>query len=183
MSAKSIVGTVIGVVIGAIVAAGVVGAVKQSHTHAPPIAEWTTFRDPGGAFSISLPSEPKRTTQSEQTSIGTVTMILYECSYSDLDVGIGYADYGTAFAGMAVRAGLQGAAEGGAAAVHGKLLSTTYATVDGAPSVDFTVAKGSATVQARAILYGSRVYVLETTGDHGVLEAHQHLLESFDFKS
>src|SRR5262249_4871280 len=155
-SAKSIVGTVVGVVIGAVLAAGIIGYLKHSHEKAPPIAEWTTFRDPAGAFSISLPSEPKRSTKNEDTSIGTITMILCECSYSNLDVGVGYADYGTAFAGMAGRAGLQGAAEGGAAAVHGKLISTTYATVDGAPSVDFTVAKGSATVQARAILYGSR---------------------------
>jgi hypothetical protein len=171
-----IVGAVIATLLVAALVAATLGTAKEK---APPVRAWKPFQDPSGSFSVDLPGEPSRKEQDQDTAIGKVRITMWVSEYSDMSVGVGYADYPVAFAGMAVRAGLEGAARGGAAGAGGELLSMNFTSQQGFPAVDFTVSVDEGIVEARAIIYGTRVYVLQTAGSNGTFDAHQRLLQSF----
>jgi hypothetical protein len=171
---------IVGAVVATLAIAALVAAtLGTTKTKVPPTSEWKTFHEPSGSFSVDLPGEPDRKVTDQETAVGKIKIIMWTSDYSDMSVGVGYADYPMAFAGMAVRAGLEGAARGGAAAVDGDLLSMNFTSQQGFPAVDFTVSVDEGIVEARAIIYGTRVYVLQTAGSNGTFDAHQRLLQSF----
>jgi hypothetical protein len=183
VSAKSVVRIVAGALVALVVIAGAV-AVLSPGKKAPPVDEWQAFTDPTGAFTARFPGTPHHSSEQQSTGLGDVRVVLWTSSYSDLGVAVGYADYPVALAGMAVRLGLEGAADGAAKAVNGHLVGgVSFVEVDGRPAADFTVSKGSQLVRARAILDGARIYVLETTAKGSLLAAHQTLLDSFQINT
>lgn len=141
---------------------------------APPAPVLQT--DDAGKFRAEFPSAPLR----EETPITepgvNLVMITYTHETADEGLVVGYIDYpkGGQTAKM-----LDGAADGSAANVKGKVQSKTPTTFMGHPAMDVVMKAPEGVVHERLVLRGNRLYMLIGTGPSGRPASYDRLLETF----
>lgn len=75
---------------------------------------------------------------------------------------------------------LDGAVQGAATNLSGTVESSTKLTVEGFPAVDYVVAVEGGRVEARAILAGSRIYLLQRAARQSDPDDFRRLVDSFE---
>lgn len=173
-------GPILGGAVGAIVAAIVVAVVVRPGSDSmPSVDKWTTFSDPEGRFTVSMPKEPERTTQ--QAPAGTVTLdvITYTADYGDSAVVVGYTDYPQDLQLGAPEDVLDGAVQGAAEGTEGTVISSTPTTVGGLPAIDSETQVEQGRVLSRFLLDDRRLYILSTVAKESRSDIQRHLTDSF----
>ena len=103
----------------------VLGAVAGCNQAMPPQGEWISFTSDDGRVSAKFPKAPTKTTQTAPSAIGSLTITMnivesrtYSFMVSHLTYPVDPSDYDAT-------AGLEGAVEGAATNVGGKILTQT----------------------------------------------------------
>jgi hypothetical protein len=111
----------------------------------------------GDRFSVSMPGTPVKSSQRVSTPAGPVKLISLTVEKSDKAFIVGYTDYPT---GTSID--LNGAAQGAAKNVNGRLADLQQVTYRGMPALDFRVVKaqGRATLFQRVLAVNNRLYQL-----------------------
>lgn len=98
----------------------------------PPHGSWITFESQEGRFNAQFPRSPKTETAPTPTAVGTVDMITYSAQDGDVYYAIATADYPAAMVKASDPASiLDGARDGAAANISGKLTSEKQIDVNG----------------------------------------------------
>lgn len=174
-------GPIVGGAVGAIVAVALLVALRSGSDSMPSIDKWTTFSDPGGRFTVSMPKEPERTTQEAPAGTVTLDVIAFTAEYNDGAVVVGYTDYPEDLQLGAPQDVLEGAVEGAAQATEGTVVSSTPTTVAGRPAMDADTQVEQGRALTRWVLDGRRLYVLTTAADGSRSDIQRHLADSFTF--
>ncbi len=116
----------------------------------------------GDGFTVSMPGEPERSTQTVPTAKGNVTAVSYTSDSDERAFSIGYTTLPKGIVGD-----LHGAIAGGAANVGGTVNDEKETTYQGFKARDarITDAKDKGTLFVRAILAEGRLYVLQFIGE------------------
>ncbi len=171
---------IIGGAVGAIVAAVLFALLRSGSSDAmPSVDKWTTFTDPGGRFSVSMPKEPERTTQQVTEGDLTLDVIGFTAGYGDSAVVVGYTDYPEDLQLGAPEDVLEGAVQGSAQATNGTVVSSAPATVAGRPAMDAEIQAEEGRALSRFVLDGRRLYILTTASRQSRSDIQRHLTDSF----
>ena len=141
--------------------------------NAPPAQD---FVSQSGGFSISTPVELKESTQSIPTPAGNLELHIFSGETPTRGYIVGYADYPEAVMQQSnPQKMLEGARNGAAAQINGKVLKEEQITLDGNPGVEFLMEGKNDTQEAlskaRMVLVGRRIYqVLVVGGKNDIQE-------------
>lgn len=172
-------GPIVGGAVGAIVAAVLFAFLRSGSDAMPSVDKWTTFTDPGGRFTVSMPKEPERTTQQVSEGDLTLDVTAFTASYGDSAVIVGYTDYPEDLELGAPEDVLEGAVQGSAEATEGTVISSTPTTVAGLPAIDSETQVEKGRVLSRFLLDGRRLYVLSTASGQSRSDVQRHFTDSF----
>jgi len=126
-----------------------------------PAAGWVKFSPPGSPFTVLLPSQPKESKQSANSSAGPYTTYLYNCVDADNVIYlVGWVDYDPSFK-FGVQAELEANRDNFVKNVKARLLSTTPVKLGTHPGIEFkAVLDGKADIVSRVYIVGRRPYQL-----------------------
>jgi hypothetical protein len=143
--------------------------------------DWITFESPEGGFRVELPSEPESNVQSVPSQAGPLEAAVFTVEV-DADTGyiVAYTDYPEEVLEVEPGTVLDGAVQGAATNVSGTVESSTKLTVEGFPAVDYVIAVDGGRVEARAILAGSRIYLLQRAASQPDQDEFRRLVDSFE---
>jgi hypothetical protein len=123
--------------------------------------EWTEYRSDAARFAASFPGKPTESTKTANTAVGSIEMKMYGVSQRQTAFSVAVADYPP---DQVKQLGpvtiLDGARDGAVATTQGKLLSELIIDMAGNPGreVKIGIAGGKATVRAKILLVGNRLY-------------------------
>ncbi|MGH2767578.1 MAG: hypothetical protein ACRDIF_01285, partial [Actinomycetota bacterium] len=118
-----------------------------------------------GRFRAEFPGKPEQSELRLDVLGSPVFLVTFQSEVKEGAHSIAYADYSEAITTADPRGVLDGAAEGAARNLPGKLISKTPGAFQGFASIDYAVAgerkaKG-VLLKARALLVGRRIYILQ----------------------
>ncbi len=147
-------------------------------------AAWTTFSSPQGRFKAEFPSEPAKQVQRVPAAGDPLELVVYASESDNEAVSVSYVDYAAEPAGENLKKVLDSAAEGASSAVSGLNLTknpTTFLTRD---AIDFTTEAAPNLLTGRAVMVGSRMYVLQVVAPKSVKsDSFDRLASSFELIS
>ncbi|HEV7886038.1 MAG TPA: hypothetical protein VGO92_00650, partial [Acidimicrobiales bacterium] len=127
------------------------------------------------------PNKPKRSDQQVPAGETSLRLIQYT-SELDADTGfsVGWFQLPQAPAESAVRGFLEATENGSVAAIKGKLLDSSFTTIDGHPAVEYlSTGPGGHFVRSRTILIGKDVYVLQVVSKTRQAPKYKEFIDSF----
>lgn len=153
----------------------------------PKKPAYKTFTSDEGKFSADFPGTPKRDARTETAGDIKLNLVHYSVDNGDEAVSISFIDYPDAVSAQDPKVLLDSIAEGAAKAADGtvqgaesKLKSKTPTTVDGHEAIDFQVDIEQRELVARALLVGTRMYLLQVVSEPGVKStSYDKLTSSF----
>ena len=101
------------------------GAVAGCNQAMPPQAEWVAFTSDDGRVTAKFPQAPTKTTQTAPTAIGTLTITMNTVESRTYSFMVSHLTYPVDPSEYDAKAGLEGAVEGAATNVSGKILTRT----------------------------------------------------------
>ena len=128
---------------------------------AQPPAGWVKFSPEGSPFSVLLPGEPKKDTQTAQSPHGPYTTHLYTSVSPDREIYlVGWVDYSPNFK-FGVQAELEANRDNFVKSAKANLLGTTPIKLGAHPGIEFKAEMpGRANVVSRVYIVGRRPYQL-----------------------
>lgn len=154
----------------------------------PEQPEYQTFTNEEANFSADFPGEPRRESRTENAGDVRLNLVHFSVDNGDEAVSVSYIDYPQAIAEQDPTALLDSIAEGAAGAADGniegadsELVSKTPTTFEGHQAIDFEVDIDDRELQARAILVGTRMYLMQVVREPDVDDtSYERLIESFE---
>ncbi|MET0646593.1 MAG: hypothetical protein ABW208_08220 [Pyrinomonadaceae bacterium] len=124
-------------------------------------AGWVKFSPPDSAFSVLMPSAPKKDEKTTESPSGPYTTTLYTASTPERELYlIGWVDYDPKFK-FGVQAELEANRDNFIKGVKAKLLSTTPIKLGTYPGIEFKAElTGRADIVSRVFIIGRRPYQL-----------------------
>ncbi|MDP9418854.1 MAG: hypothetical protein M3P53_01645 [Actinomycetota bacterium] len=142
---------------------------------------WPLFESGEGRFRVALPEEPARHEQDVDEEDLETKAVLFTSKFGDTaTVNVSYADYPEAITEIEPRVVLAGAVKGAVNRVSGTLARQTPLTAEGSPAVDYVIEGDEGWLQARAILVGNRLYLLQLAAPRPNAGAFERLVTSFE---
>jgi hypothetical protein len=145
---------------------------------------WRRFTPPEGHFSILLPSEPARQSNTVNSSSGPYTTHLFTAKSNGEIYLAGWVDYDPRF-NFGVEAELKANRDNFIKAVKARLTGTTNITFLGYPALEFTASNSQAFFKSRVIIVGRRPYqlIVVATGGGSLSADAETFLSSFKIGS
>lgn len=142
---------------------------------------WPLFESGEGRFRVALPEQPdRREVEADDLRLET-RAVMFTSRLGDVaTVNVTYADYPQAIADVDPQLVLTGAVTGAVERVSGTLAAQAALTAEGSPAVDYLIEDGDGWVQARVILVGSRLYLLQLAAPDRDPGAFERLVTSFE---
>lgn len=142
---------------------------------------WPAFESGEGRFRVALPEEPARQEEDVDEEDLETKAVLFTSQLGDTaTVNVSYADYPEAITEIDPRVVLAGAVQGAVKRVSGTLARQTPLTAEGSPAVDYVIEGDEGWLQARAILVGNRLYLLQLAAPRPDAAAFERLVTSFE---
>ncbi len=142
---------------------------------------WISFESPEGGFRMEFPAEPVRGQQSLASELGPLETVLFTVEEdADTVYLVAYTDYPEEVLDVDPGTVLDGAVQGAATNLSGTVESSTKLTVEGFPAVDYVVAVEGGRVEARAILAGRRIYLVQRAASQSGPDEFRRLVDSFE---
>lgn len=143
--------------------------------------DWVPFESSKGGFRMELPSLPETNAESVPSPSGPLEAAVFTVEASP-DVGyiVAYRDYPEAVLDLDPVVALDQAVQEAASSVSGTLESSTRLTVEGFPAVDYVIAVDKGRLEARAILTGRRIYLVQRVARQPDQGDFRRLVDSFD---
>lgn len=153
-----------------------------------PDVEYREFRSSEGRFIADFPGRPSREARTQDAGDFRLSLVHFSVDNADEAVSISFVDYPESIATQDPAALLDGIAEGAAGAADGnieggdsELKSKEAARFKGHSAIDFEVEIDDRELIARAILVGTRMYLLQVVAEAGFeSESFEVLTSSFD---
>lgn len=154
----------------------------------PPFEKWAGYTSQDGTMSVKFPDKPKIQTLSENTVIGTLKfrIIMYENSAKDVALLISKVKYPVDPSQYDAKKGLEGALQGAAARVKGKIVSQKDIQMYGLPGKEATIKVGKdLTMRARFFIdpKGPTLYLIQVISKKSVVSGADAFFDSFDIKT
>lgn len=141
------------------------------------------FESPEGRFRVDFPGKPERQDQTESAAGIPLKITLFTVDAGDKAYSVAYSDLPPQAAAAPPATVLQGVPEGSAGRVPGKVRSKNMSTFVGSPSIDYVIdGEGSskgALVNAKAVLAGGRLYIIQAAAKNTDTPFYQRMLASF----
>lgn len=139
------------------------------------------FESGEGRFRVALPEQPTRREEDVDDDDLETKVVLFTSRFGDTaTMNVSYADYPEAITEIEPRLVLTGAVQGAVNRVSGTLARQTPLTAEGAPAVDYVIEGDDGWLQARAILVGNRLYLLQLAAEKPDARAFERLVTSFE---
>jgi len=140
---------VVGMVISSLLLSGAVNAGQT-----PSTAKFTSKE---GAFSVTLPGEPKESSQDMSSQNGPTVLHIFQLEGDEGKIFfmVGYSDYQTP---LNVTTSLEGVINGQLEGLKGKLTSDKMVTVDGHPGRSVTIEAEGGNYSSSIYIAGNRLY-------------------------
>ena len=136
-----------------------------------PPAESETFTSDEGRFQVQFPAEPERRSQNVGAGESRMELAAFTAADSDGQVfSVAYADYPEDMA-TDPKELLDSAVDGAASSIGGSVTSREPSTYQNNESIDYVIDGSGSQVRARAVLAGSRLYVLQVVRQEDPVEA------------
>lgn len=153
----------------------------------PEAPSYKSFTSDEGKFSADFPGTPKREARTESAGDIELNLVHYSVDNGNEAVSVSFIDYPEAVAAQDPKALLNGIADGAANAADGnvegaesELKSKTPTTFDGHEAIDFEVDIDERRLAARAVLVGTRMYLMQVVSEPDVKStSYKRLTESF----
>lgn len=154
----------------------------------PERPAYKTFTSEEGKFSAEFPGTPKRDARTETAGDIQLNLVHFSVDNGDEAVSVSFIDYPETVSAQDPKVLLDSIAEGAASAANGTvdgadstLESKTPTTVGEHQAIDFQVDIADRELVARAILVGTRMYLLQVVSEPGVdSTSYERLTESFE---
>lgn len=133
-----------------------------------------------GRFRVVLPGAPDREVQETPAAGVTLEVVLFTVEDGEDHLyQVAYVDYPESLGELDPDGALDGAANGAANRTGGELVDKERLEYLGQPAIDYTITAGDATVQARTLLVGRRLYTLQAISITPPAPAFEAMLASF----
>ncbi len=160
------------------------GACANDEPEAPA---YKTFTSDEGKFSAQFPGTPKREARTETAGDIKLNLVHYSVDNGNEAVSVSFIDYPDAVAAQDPKALLNEVADGAASAADGnvkgansELKSKTPTTFQGHEAIDFEVDIEKRKLAARAVLVGTRMYLMQVVSEPEVESTtYEKLTSSF----
>lgn len=154
----------------------------------PEAPSYQSFTSDEGKFKADFPGEPKREARTENAGDIRLNLVHFSVDNGNEAVSVSFIDYPPAVAQQDPQALLNGIADGAANAADGniegassELTSKEPTTFEGHQAIDFEVDIDDRKLSARAILVGTRMYLMQVVREPDVEEtSYERLVESFE---
>lgn len=154
---------------------------------APERPEFKTFTSEEGKFSAEFPGTPTREARTEAAGDIELNLVHYSVDNGDEAVSVSFIDYPETVSAQDPQVLLDSIAEGAASAADGtvegaesSLVSKTPTMVEGHQAIDFEVDIQERELAARAVLVGTRMYLLQVVSEPDLdSTSYQKLTSSF----
>lgn len=148
---------------------------------------YRTYRSEEGRFTADFPGTPTREARTENAGDIQLNLIHYSVDNGDEAVSVSFIDYPEAVSTQDPKILLDGIAEGAASAADGnvegatsELTSKEPTTFDGHDAIDFEVDIDDRKLAARAVLVGTRMYLMQVVSEPEVeSSSYERLTSSF----
>ena len=165
-------------------AALMLGACADEEPEAP---DYQTFESEEGNFSAEFPGTPRREARTENAGDVKLNLVHFSVDNGNEAVSISFIDYPEAVSTQDPKALLDGIAESAANAADGnvegatsELISKEPTTFDGHEAIDFEVDIDERKLAARAVLVGTRMYLMQVVSEPEVdSTSYERLTSSF----
>lgn len=142
---------------------------------------WAVFQSEEGRFRVALPEQPERREQGvDEDDLETKAVLFTSTFGNSATVNVSYADYPETITEIDPRVVLTGAVAGAVKRVSGTLARQTPLTAEGSPAVDYVIEGDEGWLQARAVLVGNRLYLLQLAASRPNARAFERLVTSFE---
>lgn len=142
---------------------------------------WSLFESAEGRFRVALPGQPtRRQAQIDEASPETALVRFTTRLDEATTLEVSYADYPDTITEIEPRVILTGAVTGSVERASGALAEQTPLTAEGSPAVDYLIQGDEGWLQARAILVGARLYLLQVAAPNPDGAAFERLVTSFE---
>ena len=142
---------------------------------------WSLFESGEGRFRVALPERPERQEQALGDGDLETKAVQFTSRLGDAaTMNVSFADYPESIAEVDPRVVLAAAVAGAVERVAGTLAAQAPLTAEGSPAVDYLIEDGEGWVQARAILVGNRLYLLQLATPVRDPGAFERLVTSFE---
>lgn len=142
-----------------------------------PPAESETFTSDEGRFRADFPAEPERRSQNVGAGDSRMELVAFTAADGDGQVySVAYADYPE---DMATDPGelLDSAVDGAVSSTGGSVTSREPSAYQDHEAIDYVIDGAGSQVRARAVLAGSRLYIVQVVRQEDPVEASR--FESF----
>lgn len=154
----------------------------------PETPAYETFTSEEGRFSAEFPGTPKRESRTEMAGDIRLNLVHFSVDNGNEAVSVSFIDYPEAVSTQEPNVLLDSIAEGAAGAADGtiegaesSLVSKTPTTVEGHQAIDFEVDIQERDLVARAVLVGTRMYLLQVVSEPDVDgTSYEKLTSSFE---
>ncbi|HEX2053726.1 MAG TPA: hypothetical protein VHJ78_08395 [Actinomycetota bacterium] len=154
----------------------------------PAAAQYRSFTSEEGKFKADFPGTPKREARTETAGDIRLNLVHFSVDNGDEAVSVSFIDYPPSVATQDPKALLNGIADGAATAADGnvqgassELVSKTPTSFEGHEAIDFEVDIDERKLNARAVLVGTRMYLMQVVSEPNVDSAsYERLTESFE---
>jgi hypothetical protein len=174
---KRMTSVLVSVVLASAGGLGLAGCGGDSEEEAVP------FESPEGRFRVDFPGKPDRQEQSEPSAGQSLKIVLFTVDAGDKAYSVAFSDLPAQVSQVSPETVLGGVPEGSAGRVPGKVRSKNMSTFVGSPAIDYVIdgegASQGATVQAKAVLVGARLYIIQGAGQNTETPFYQQMLSSF----
>lgn len=126
---------------------------------------WQIFESAEARFRVELPGVPMRGEQQGEAQGIPLRFVAFTTAADDPWVySVAYVDYPEAVTSIDPARVLDGVVKGAGSQAGGTITARAPVTADGMPAVDYTIRLEDGQIQARAILAGTRLYLLQQGG-------------------
>ncbi|MDQ3569428.1 MAG: hypothetical protein M3396_02170 [Actinomycetota bacterium] len=141
------------------------------------------FESSEGRFKVDFPGTPERQEQTEPSGGQSPKVTVFSVETKDEAYSVAFSDLPTPGSQLDPSVVLDAVPEGSAARVPGTVRSKTSSSFLGSPAVDYVIdgegRSKEVVVQARAILVGRRLYILQGAGKSTETPFYDRMLASF----
>lgn len=141
------------------------------------------FESPEGRFKVDLPRTPERQEETESSAGQSLKTTLFSVQSKDEAYSVAFSDLPAQLSQVDPSTVLDGVTEGSASRVPGTVRSKTSSSFLGSPAVDYVIdgedRSKEVVVEARAILVGRRLYILQAAGRNTDTPFYQRMISSF----
>jgi hypothetical protein len=138
----------------------------------------THFSEPAGHFSADFDGTPTLNEKTDTSGAVPIVIKTWETTSGNDSQMAGFAEIPD---GMELdpRAALHGSVEGGASGAGGTVLSETYGTFEGYPSVDAVISAHGGYMRYRCVITPHTIYMVAVSGDANPPAGFQSFASSF----